>query len=325
MSKLFYTILLIVGCHVNLLAHEVRPALLKIVQTDLETYSVTWKVPTINEYAPKISIVFPAAFKTEVINQRQKPGAVVKLYSATFPSQLGGEKIAIENLSNTLIDVVVLIELLDGTVHNLIVQPDNPSVVIPKELSNFEVAKDYLILGIEHIWLGWDHLLFVLCLLLLISGFTKLIKTITAFTVAHSITLALSTLQVVSLPGPPVEAIIALSIVFLAREYYYTLQGEESLTARSPWVVAFAFGLLHGFGFAGALAEIGLPQRQLINSLLFFNLGIELGQIIFVCAIILVGLIIKRILTPSNILRISMTYSIGAIASYWLIERIINF
>jgi len=315
---LFYTSL-------SLQAHEVRPALLKIIQLDNESYHIIWKVPTLNDLVPKINPVFPKDFRLTEVNQKQGIGSLTRTYSGRYPDKLSGSKITIENLQHTLIDVVLLIELSDGIFHSMIIQPDDPSVIIPTEPSFFEVVKDYTVLGVEHIWFGWDHLLFVLCLLLLITGFSTLIKTITAFTLAHSITLILSTLQFVTLPGPPVEAIIALSIVFLAREYYFTLLGKESLTAKSPWIVAFAFGLLHGFGFAGALSDIGLPQQQLINSLLFFNIGIELGQVIFVLVVISIVLIFKKFFEPNKMMRVCMTYGIGALASFWLIERIINF
>lgn len=324
MKKIWITLIVLFGS-IQTYAHEVRPALLKIAQMEEDKYEVTWKIPTINNMSPKIKPLFTSGFELVESGQKQSAGAFTTTYVVHYSDQLSGNKITIENLEQTLIDVVLLIELLDGTVHSMIIQADNPSVIIPVEPSFLEVIKDYTLLGVEHIWFGWDHLLFVLCLLLLITGFSKLVKTITAFTLAHSITLVLSTLQVVTLPGPPVEAIIALSIVFLAREYYFTLQGKESLTARSPWIVAFAFGLLHGFGFAGALLEIGLPQQQIVNSLLFFNLGIELGQVIFVIVMLAVAWLIKKIFTPNKKLKIYMTYSIGALASFWLIERIINF
>lgn len=324
MRKLLIIVIILMGA-LHTYAHEVRPALLKIVQTDEDHYEVTWKIPTINNLSPKIKPLFTSGFELIQSSQKQSTCALTTTYQVNYADQLSGKKITIDNLEQTLIDVVLLIELLDGTVHSLIIQADNPSVIIPIEPSIVEVIKDYTVLGVEHIWFGWDHLLFVLCLLLLISGFAKLVKTITAFTLAHSITLVLSTLGLVTLPGPPVEAIIALSIVFLAREYYFTLQGKESLTARSPWIVAFSFGLLHGFGFAGALSEIGLPQQQIVNSLLFFNLGIELGQVIFVVLMIVLAWLIRNIFTPNKQMRICMTYGIGALASFWLIERIINF
>ena len=324
-KQLFILLFIILGLN-HLMAHEVRPAFLKITQTSETEYNIQWKVPTLNNLVPKIKPVFPKGFQLNQIKEQLKAGAVVKYYSGIYQEILSGKYIEISDLRQTLIDVIIVVELLDGAVHSLIVQADNPGVIIPKEPSLIEVVKDYTLLGLEHIWAGIDHLLFVLCLLLLITGFSKLIKTITAFTVAHSITLAMSTLDIVKLPGPPVEAIIALSILFLAREYLTTLKGKQSLTARYPWIVAFIFGLLHGFGFAGALSDIGLPQQQLVPSLLFFNIGIEMGQILFVIVALALFTIAKKLSSKTLInSRIYLAYGIGSVAAYWLIERILNF
>ena len=177
---------------------------------------------------------------------------------------------------------MVQINLKDDISYSFLLQPDQTTYIVPKEPSRWQVVKLYTKLGIEHILIGIDHLLFVLGLLLLVNGFRLLIQTITAFTLAHSITLALSALDLVHIPQAPVEAVIALSIVFLAREYLMVLRGQDSLTARYPWIVAFSFGLLHGFGFAGVLQEIGLPQQDVPLALLTFNLGVEIGQLIFI-------------------------------------------
>ncbi len=185
-------------------------------------------------------------------------------------------------------------------------------------------AKRYTILGFEHILEGLDHLLFVLALLFLVEGWWMLIKTITAFTVAHSITLGLATLGFVSLPSAPVEAAIALSIVFLASEIVWKSRGRSSLAARAPWVVAFAFGLLHGLGFAGALAEIGLPPSEIPIALLFFNVGVELGQLTFVAAALVVGWAFLQIPAAQRwetSAQLILVYGIGTIATYWMIER----
>lgn len=324
-KHLFILLFFILGIN-HLIAHEVRPAFLKITQTSETEYNVQWKVPTLNNLVPRINPVFPQGFKLTQIKEQLRAGAVIKYYNGIYEESLAGNRITISELQQTLIDVIIVVELLDGAVHSLIVQADNPSVIIPKVPSLLEVIKDYTMLGLEHIWAGIDHLLFVLCLLLLINGFSNLIKTITAFTLAHSITLALSTLELVSLPGPPVEAIIALSILFLAREYLTTLKGQKSLTASYPWIVAFIFGLLHGFGFAGALSDIGLPQQQIAPSLLFFNIGIELGQILFVIAALALFTIAKKLSSTALInSRIYLAYGIGSVAAYWLIERMLNF
>ncbi len=178
-------------------------------------------------------------------------------------------------------------------------------------------------LGVEHILGGVDHLLFVLALLLIVRGGRRILFTITAFTAAHSITLVAATLGWVRVPGPPVEAMIALSIVFVAAEIIHGLRGRLGLTARAPWVVAFSFGLLHGFGFAGALAEVGLPQQAIPVALLTFNIGVEIGQLIFVALVLAVRAFIARLALPSAAwLPYAVPYAIGSVAMFWVIERI---
>ncbi len=190
--------------------------------------------------------------------------------------------------------------------------------------STLRAAERYTVLGIEHILAGLDHLLFVLALLFIVNGGWMLVKTITAFTVAHSITLGLATLGYVSLPSAPVEAAIALSIVFLASEIVWKTRGRSSLATKAPWVVAFAFGLLHGLGFAGALSEIGLPPAEIPIALLFFNVGVELGQLLFVAAIIATGRLLSLLPTASNwksYVQLTIVYGIGVLATYWTVER----
>ena len=208
--------------------------------------------------------------------------------------------------------------------HRLV--PRRSSFVVPEAASGWEVARTYLALGVEHILGGVDHLLFVLALLLVVRGFTLLFKTITAFTVAHSLTLALAALGVVNVPGAPVEAVIALSILFLACEIVRTYGGQTGLTARYPWVVAFTFGLLHGLGFAGALAEVGLPQTAIPLALLFFNVGVEVGQLLFVvAALVVVGLIRRtRFAWPAWSWQVP-AYGIGSVAAFWCVERVAAF
>jgi hydrogenase/urease accessory protein HupE len=186
--------------------------------------------------------------------------------------------------------------------------------------------RGYFTLGVGHILGGIDHLLFVLALLLIVRGAKRIVFTITAFTVAHSITLIAATLGWVHVPGPPVEAMIALSIVFVAAEIVHGLRGEPGLTARAPWVAAFSFGLLHGFGFAGALAEVGLPQKAIPVALLMFNVGVELGQLIFVAAALAAGALLTQLrLRRPERLRWAASYAIGTIAMFWVIERVAAF
>ncbi len=187
----------------------------------------------------------------------------------------------------------------------------------------FRAAGRYTGLGIEHILKGIDHLLFVLCLLLIVKGPWILVKTITAFTVAHSITLGLATLGLVHIPPRPVEAAIALSIVFLAAEILHARQGRFGLAHQYPWMVAFGFGLLHGLGFAGALSEIGLPQSEIPVALLFFNVGVEIGQLFFVLAFVLLRWILVRLeFRWPHAISLMPVYLVGAVATYWLLQRI---
>jgi hydrogenase/urease accessory protein HupE len=184
-------------------------------------------------------------------------------------------------------------------------------------------AKRYTALGIEHILLGFDHLMFVLALLLIVRGPWMLVKTITAFTIAHSITLGLATLGFINMPSRPVEAAIALSIMFLCVEIVHAHQGKVGMTFRYPWLVAFAFGLLHGLGFAGALSDIGLPQSEIPIALLFFNIGVEVGQLIFVAAVLLLAWMLRGLkLETRDWVRVVPTYLIGTLASYWFLERL---
>jgi hypothetical protein len=219
---------------------------------------------------------------------------------------------------------------LDGTVQLERILPVHPHFVGRPSPGRLEVVRTYTILGIEHILSGVDHLLFVLALVLLVQGTRRLIATITAFTAAHSLTLAGATLGWVQVPGSPVEASIALSIVFVASEIVHRRQGRYSVTQHYPWVVAFTFGLLHGFGFAGALAQVGLPQSSIPIALLFFNVGVEIGQVLFVGAVLAVMAAgwraghRLRLSPPAWTWRIA-PYAIGALASVWLVERIAAF
>jgi len=326
-KKNWISTLLALLCTCHLLAHEVRPARLVLNQETDTTYHVFWKLPAIKEGVLRLKPVME--FDHQIISR--DPGKDLGdayIESWTFqPSQdITGSQISIDGLSKTITDVFFTVNDMSGGSASFIVRPDQPYFTIDGQRSIFQVIKDFVILGVEHIWLGYDHLLFVLCLLWLIAGWKKLIQTITAFTLAHSITLIASTLGWMSLPSSPVEAVIALSIVFLAIEIIRHQRGEEVFTSKYPWVVALSFGLLHGFGFAGALSEIGLPQNAIATSLLGFNLGVELGQIIFVIVVLTVVSLIKRMIKEIPSWASTATvYLIGGIASFWLIERVAGF
>jgi hydrogenase/urease accessory protein HupE len=307
-------------------AHEVRPAYFSVTQQSDSTYQVVWKIPAMGDAIPKIYPVLPETWTIIDEQSNLLPGNLRRTYTVKVSNEIEGDKLYFDGLEKTLIDVLVSIKKSDGIQYSSMVKPSNPSYSIPVTPNQYSVIKTYLVLGIEHILFGIDHLLFVLALLLITKGFGKLVKTITAFTIAHSITLSLATLGVVGLPGAPVEAVIALSIVFLAVELIHYYNGREGLTVRHPWIVAFTFGLLHGFGFAGALSEVGLPQTDIPYALLFFNVGVELGQLAFVMVTIAFIWVLSKIKInwPLWIKKVP-PYAIGSMASFWLVERIIGF
>lgn len=318
--------LLFIFASINSWSHEIRPAYLQIIQTSETTYEVFWKIPRMGDQVPKIHPVFPPFFKVEELkNPNQTPTSAIYSYRISSQETLPGNILTIDGLNKTLIDALITITYLNGEKVTLMLQPNKDSSIIPGETRISDVIKTYTLLGFEHILLGIDHLLFVLALILITKGRWKILKTITAFTIAHSITLSLAALGYVNFPTPPVEAVIALSIVFLAVEIINNLNGKQTITSKKPWLVAFTFGLLHGFGFAGALANIGLPQQDIPWALAFFNIGVELGQIAFV----LVVLIFMRLLALKKkwplFVKKMPAYAIGSLAAFWLVERVVGF
>jgi len=324
--KVFKVIFFLFIIPITLAAHEVRPAYFSITQTTDSTYHVVWKLPALGDAIPKIYPTLPNSWQVISDNSNLLPGNLRRTYSILIKEDISGANLYFEGLEKTLIDVLVSIKLIDGVQYSSMIKPANPTYIIPTAPDKLNVIKTYLTLGVNHILSGIDHLLFVLALLLITKGFRKLVMTITAFTIAHSITLTLATLGVVGLPGAPVEAVIALSIVFLAVELVHNYNGREGLTVLYPWVVAFTFGLLHGFGFAGALAEVGLPQADIPSALFFFNVGVELGQLAFVLAVLTILWVLKRVKLNFPVkAKWVAPYVIGGLASFWLIERVMNF
>ncbi len=234
---------------------------------------------------------------------------------------------------NPSVSTIVRISLLNGQVFNQLLSPKELEWTVPEEESTYGVAKQYTVLGIQHILEGWDHLLFLVCLILVAGTGRKMLITITGFTLAHSVTLVMSTLNVVNLPIPPVEAVIALSVVFLASEI--VINNRRSLTYEYPIAVSSSFGLLHGFGFASVLSDIGLPQTEVPASLLFFNVGVEIGQIIFLVAVIVLfksAEWVKEKYLQEGLLGMTgrqleqgTAYIAGSVASFWMIERVLGF
>jgi len=308
------------------MAHEVRPAYLELRETAAGEFSVLWKTPMLDEARLAIEPVFSG--ETAIVSPkvgRRAPGAAVQTWDIRAPA-LRGQSVGIAGLEGTMTDALVRIEFADGSAWTQRLTPGRPAATIPVKDSPFAVAGTYLKLGIEHILTGVDHLLFVLGLLILARERWRLLATVTAFTVAHSITLALATLGVVNVPQAPVEAVIALSIAFVALEILRSRDGKPGIAARSPWIVAFAFGLLHGFGFAGALSEVGLPPGHIPLALLFFNLGVEAGQLLFIAAVLGFAWLVRRARAqPPRWLELVTPYFIGTAAMFWMFQRIASF
>ena len=328
--RLLLTVLVLIGClpATSVYADEIRPALLDIKEQNTGLFAVTWKVPMRGNRVLAITPILPESL--ELLGSptvQETPGA--RIEHATYKNNadsLTGQNIVIEGLTAMQTDVLLLVQLQDGSQHSAILRPSAPAFTIPLEASKLEVAIDYWRLGTIHILEGADHLLFVLALLLIVAGLGQLIKAVTAFTVAHSITLALATLGVVHFPAAPTEAIIALSILFLAAEIVHKRNGVIGITERYPWVIAFIFGLFHGLGFAGALSEIGVPQHEVPLALFTFNVGVETGQLMFIAVVLGLIALLKRlpITVPQGAWRL-LPYSIGGVAAYWTIDRVISF
>ena len=320
-------LILLVFLTVPAVAHEMRPAYLELRETASGEFAVIWKTPMRGEMRLALSVEFSG--RTEIftpIAMRETGSASVQTWRIKAIDPLRGQSVRLVGLERTMTDALVRAEFADGTTWTQRLTPQQPAMVIPAGQSGLMVAGLYLKLGLEHILLGFDHLLFVLALLIITQGTWRLVKTITAFTIAHSITLALATLGFVQVPQAPVEAVIALSIVFVAAEIIRGSNGREGLTTRAPWIVAFAFGLLHGFGFAGALSEMGLPQGQIPVALLFFNLGVEAGQLLFIAAVLSVMAVVRLLRTPlPRWVEWAPAYAIGSVAMCWVIQRVAQF
>jgi hydrogenase/urease accessory protein HupE len=304
-------------------AHDLSTAYLEVTAQDDTTYDVTWRTSKKRSLDP----IFPAFCQMVGKRKGRQTSRDEMTYDWVIKAEksLIGERITIKGLENSILNTLVRIELPDGGAVRFRLTPAKPSGIVPAKPSVFSVIQTYTGLGIEHILGGIDHLLFVLALLLIIEGVGKLLKAITSFTVAHSITLAMASLGFVNLPSPPVEAIIALSIVFVASEILHHAHREPGLAERSPWMVAAAFGLLHGFGFAGALKELGLPEGDIPVALFTFNVGVELGQLAFVSVVLAIGWGVARFFRWPAWSKPAAAYGIGAMAAYWVIDRMTGF
>jgi hypothetical protein len=305
-------------------AHEVRPAFLELRQTGPETYDVLFKVPAGGE---SLRLGLHAELPDDCVSLAPPRTAFVndaftERWTIKRPGGLAGGTIRIAGLAATTTDVLVRLQGLEGRAQVVRLTPDAPSFVVAAAPSRWQVAVTYVRLGRDHILLGVDHLLFVLGLLLIVPDRWMLLKTITSFTLAHSLTLAVATLGYASAPVPPLNAAIALSILFLGPEIVKHERGESSLTIRHPWVVAFAFGLLHGFGFASGLNTIGLPHGEIPAALLCFNVGVEAGQLGFVALVILLERSFRALeIRWPRVVQLAPGYAVGALGAFWTIQR----
>lgn len=307
-------------------AHEIRPAYLQIDEIGPGRYQLLWRTPVLSGMRLPVVLRLPDQIRdvTEPATQELSDSLVERQVFDAGAHGMAGKRIEFVGLQATITDVLVRVQMLDGKHSTTLVRPSEPWVDIATSQGPLAVAGAYLAHGIEHILLGVDHLLFVLGLMLLVNNRWMLVKTITAFTVAHSITLALATFGYASIPVPPLNAAIALSILFLGPEIIRAWRGGTSLTIRQPWIVAFAFGLLHGFGFASGLTQMGLPQNEIPLALLSFNIGVELGQLGFVALVLLLEKSFKvlQIRWPHAI-ELSPAFAVGGLGAFWTIDRLI--
>ena len=323
MKRALFILVLLVTAAPGAFAHEVRPAYLELRQTGPETYDGLWKVPGQGDLRLGIYVELPAVC-TSVTEPRGSMinNAYSERWTVKCPGGLDGGTIHIAGLSATMTDVLVRVQHLDARTQVTRLTPSAPSFVVQAMPSRWRVAGTYLRLGMDHILTGVDHLLFVLGLLLIVRSRWMLFKTISAFTVAHSITLAVATLGYASVPLPPLNAAIALSILFLGPEIVRTWQGQTSLTIQYPWVVAFAFGLLHGFGFASGLKATGLPQVDIAWALLLFNVGVELGQVLFIFLLLAMAGSFRALeIRWPRWVQVLPGFTVGTLGAFWTIQR----
>ncbi|CAA6808171.1 MAG: membrane protein, putative [uncultured Sulfurovum sp.] len=309
-------------------ADVVKPSYLEVIQKNNNTYSVLLKVAVEDNQKPSLSVrEIEGCPQKNTSLIRLANGSYVERYEVECQESLKGKTIAVEGLESRTSDLLLRLEFLDNSSQSALLNSVKNSYSIEEDASSVQIIQTYTWLGITHILLGYDHVLFVFLLLLIVKSMRRLLWTISAFTLAHSLTMAGATLGLVHMPQQPVEAVIALSIIFLALEIMHEKQGKVGLTSQYPWIVAFIFGLLHGFGFAGALSDIGLPEQAITLALVFFNIGVELGQLIFVLFVVLIALVLRKFIQRKSIekIEIIVVYATGGLASFWMIERVLAF
>ena len=321
MRRVVTTLLLLLGV-AGAQAHDVRPAYLEITEQAQGDVVIVWKT-TLAPGAAVIAPHFSTGWTEAPPSIAHGGDALVKTWHVSSPhAPLAGAKVDIQGLETSITDVLLRVVFADGSDFTRVLKPSDASVTLPGAAQGAPV-REYLQLGFTHIWSGIDHLMYVLGLVLLVRTPKLLLKTITGFTLAHSVSLAAASLGFIHIPAPPVEAVIALSIVYVAIEILRAREGKPGLAARAPWLVSMSIGLLHGLGFAGALSEVGLPPDAIPQALLLFNIGIELGQIVFVALVLAVGhALIRYLPRTTHSLRWVPPYAIGSFASFWVIERV---
>ncbi|WP_237058136.1 HupE/UreJ family protein [Microbulbifer sediminum] len=330
-TLLFAAFALLLSCQAW--SHELRPAYLEVQQTAEESFRVTWRVPARGD----LRLAINARFDDSVVAMGTPRasfanGFYTESWDIGHPDKLAGARVSIDGLARTMTDALVRIQWQDGREQVARLLPDKTGMVVDNTATSGQVAATYFVLGVEHILLGIDHLLFVLALVLLASGWRQLVITITAFTLAHSLTLAAAVLGWLAVPQAPVEAIIALSIVFVASEILHKQRGRSTIAIHRPWLVAFAFGLLHGLGFAGALAEVGVPEHSIPLALAVFNIGVEAGQLAFISTLAALYWLALRLPpvqlwearssgSATTLVATPVSYVVGGLAAWWLVDR----
>ena len=306
-------------------SHEVRPAFLSVTERPDGRYDILWKQPSMGEVAVRLVPHIEGGVLDRAPSDIQSASdSQVSVWRDIDPGAraLEGRTVEIEGLGETITDVLVAVTRADGTTSQEILHPQSPRMTLHLHRNGLAVLA-YVRLGIEHILTGTDHLAFVLGLTLLVRRRMMLIKTITAFTLAHSITLAATTLHLIFVHPAVIEALVALSVLFVAVEIVYSYRGRTGLAIRYPWLIASTFGLLHGAAFAGALAEVGLPPNAIAPSLFLFNVGVELGQLMFIAVILGIGWALTRLPTARPPwMRWIAPYTIGSLAAFWCLERL---
>jgi hydrogenase/urease accessory protein HupE len=305
-------------------AHEARPAYLEIKETAPGRFEVLWRTPVLAGMRLPIALKIPDDVRNVQAPRVEElaDSLVERRWIDAGPTGLAGRRIEFPGLQLTITDVLIHVALLDGRTWTTIARPSQPWLEIAAVQSSWDVAGTYIVEGLRHIVFGIDHLLFVLGLLLIVKDRWMLLKTVTAFTVAHSLTLAVATLGYAEAPVLPLNAAIALSILFLGPEIVRSWRGETSFTIEHPWVVAFLFGLVHGFGFASALTGAGLPRAELPLALLSFNIGVELGQLAFVLLIVLLERSFRQLeIRWPRWVEVLPGYAVGSLGAFWTIQR----